>query len=79
MRDTDYTYRFLSGMNITTMWDAGLMYDARGAAMGAKFRWKGVNVVLGPRMNLARNWEGAGWFLAGAHIVNNILDIQSEG
>ncbi|KZP19075.1 glycoside hydrolase family 3 protein, partial [Athelia psychrophila] len=86
VRDADYTSLFPSGMNVAMTWDAGLMYQ-RGAAMGAEFRGKGVNVALGPMMNLARNaaagrnWEGAGAdpFLAGVHAVNNILGIQSEG
>lgn len=67
-------------------WDKGLML-ARGQAMGAEFRGKGVNVALGPMMNLARNaaagrnWEGAGAdpFLSGVHASLNVQGIQSQG
>ncbi|KZP14752.1 glycoside hydrolase family 3 protein [Athelia psychrophila] len=86
LRDADYVSLFPAGMNVAMTWDAGLMY-ARGAAMGSEFRGKGVNVALGPMMNLARNaaagrnWEGAGAdpFLTGVHAANNILGIQSKG
>lgn len=44
VRNTDYTSLFPSGMNIAATFDRGLMY-ARGAAMGAEFRGKGVNVA----------------------------------
>jgi beta-glucosidase len=45
--------------------DSDLM-RAQGVAMGEEFTGKGINVALGPAMNLARapaagrNWEGAG-------------------
>ncbi|KZP21413.1 glycoside hydrolase family 3 protein [Athelia psychrophila] len=82
----DYTSVFPSGMNAAMTWDADLMH-ARGAAMGAEFRGKGINVALGPMMNLARNaaagrnWEGAGAdpFLAGVHAAHTIRGIQSNG
>ncbi|KAF7967192.1 hypothetical protein HWV62_35592 [Athelia sp. TMB] len=48
-------------------------------AMGAKFRGKGVNVALGPMMNLARNGAGADPFLMGVHAAHNIVGMQSEG
>ncbi|KZP08821.1 glycoside hydrolase family 3 protein [Athelia psychrophila] len=86
VRGADYASAFPAGMNAAMTWDAGLMY-ARGAAMGAEFRGKGVNVALGPMMNLARNaaggrnWEGGGAdpFLAGVHAAKNILGMQSAG
>ncbi|KAF7973535.1 hypothetical protein HWV62_14970 [Athelia sp. TMB] len=86
VRDTDYASLFPSGMNVAMTWDASLML-ARGQAMGAEFRGKGVNVALGPMMNLARNaaagrnWEGAGAdpFLAGVHAAQNIVGMQSQG
>ncbi|KAF7966075.1 hypothetical protein HWV62_40216 [Athelia sp. TMB] len=85
VRDTDYASLFPSGMNVAMTWDASLML-ARGQAMGAEFRGKGVNVALGPMMNLARNaaagrnWEGAGAdpFLAGVHAAQNIVGMQSQ-
>ncbi|KAF7966462.1 hypothetical protein HWV62_38330, partial [Athelia sp. TMB] len=86
VRDTDYASLFPSGMNVAMTWDAALMLQ-RGQAMGAEFRGKGVNVALGPMMNLARNaaagrnWEGAGAdpFLAGVHAAQNIVGMQSQG
>ncbi|KAF7973527.1 hypothetical protein HWV62_14954 [Athelia sp. TMB] len=86
VRQTDFASLFPSGMNIAMTWDASLMLQ-RGQAMGAEFRGKGVNVALGPMMNLARNaaagrnWEGAGAdpFLAGVHAAQNIIGIQSQG
>ena len=36
-------------------WDRNLTFQ-RGAAMGAEFRGKGVNVALGPMMNMV--WPG---------------------
>ncbi|KII87356.1 glycoside hydrolase family 3 protein [Plicaturopsis crispa FD-325 SS-3] len=86
VRDADFTSVFPAGVNIAATWDAGLMW-ARGAAMGAEYRGKGVNVALGPMMNLARNaaggrnWEGGGAdpFLSGVHAAQNIEGIQSQG
>lgn len=43
---TDGNSVFPSGMNTAMTWDAELMYK-RGAAMGAEFAGKGVNVALG--------------------------------
>ncbi|KAF7359758.1 Beta-glucosidase [Mycena venus] len=60
-----YVGAFPSGINATATWDVGLI-EARGKAMGAEFRRKGVNVALGPMMNMGRqatagrNWEGFG-------------------
>lgn len=56
---------FPAGVNVASTFDAALMHK-RGSAMGQEFRDKGVNVALGPGMNLARaglagrNWEFAG-------------------
>ncbi|KIM83540.1 glycoside hydrolase family 3 protein [Piloderma croceum F 1598] len=86
VRDTDYASVFPSAVNVATTWDKNLMLK-RGTAMGAEFRGKGVNVALGPMMNLARdvaagrNWEGGGAdpFLSGVHASQNIQGIQSQG
>ncbi|KAF8753960.1 Glycosyl hydrolase family 3 C-terminal domain [Rhizoctonia solani] len=59
---------------------------ARGG-FGEEFRGKGVNVALGPAMNLARvaaggrNWEGFGAdpYLSGEAAYETILGIQSTG
>jgi beta-glucosidase len=86
VRDTDYASVFPAAITVASTWDANL-YEQRGVAMGAEFRGKGVNVALGPMMNLARapeagrNWEGAGAdpFLQGVHASANIKGIQSQG
>ncbi|KIM73689.1 glycoside hydrolase family 3 protein [Piloderma croceum F 1598] len=86
VRLTDYASLFPAGVNIAATWDKGLM-KKRGEAMGEEFRGKGVNVALGPMMNLARNaaagrnWEGGGAdpFLSGVHASMNVEGIQSKG
>ncbi|KAL8292699.1 hypothetical protein RQP46_001311 [Phenoliferia psychrophenolica] len=68
VRFADFTSAFPAGINAAATWDKGLI-KKRGAAMGAEHRGKGVNVALGPMMNLGRvaaggrNWEGAGYLL----------------
>lgn len=55
--------------------------------MGEEFRKKGVNVQLGPGMNLhrsaaaGRNWEmgGADPYLSGESAYHTIKGIQSQG
>ena len=55
--------------------------------MGQEHRGKGVNVVLGPMMNMGRvaqggrNWEGFGAdpFLAGEAAYETILGMQQSG
>lgn len=54
---------YRSEINVAATFNRTLM-RARGAALGAEFRGKGVHVALGPMMNLVRapaagrNWEG---------------------
>ncbi|KAG5648138.1 hypothetical protein DXG03_006092 [Asterophora parasitica] len=58
-----------------------------GAAMGAEFRGKGVQVALGPMMNIqrapaaGRNWEGFGGdpYLSGEASFEVINGMQSQG
>ena len=69
-----------------TRWNRVLL-RARGLAMGEEFRGKGVNIALGPMMNLGRvaqggrNWEGFGAdpFLAGESAYETILGLQKAG
>lgn len=49
MRNTDRVSAFPAGINAAASFDRALM-RARGAAMGAEFRAKGVHVQLGPMM-----------------------------
>ncbi|KAH9921655.1 beta-glucosidase [Fomitopsis serialis] len=82
--------------NLNTVFPAGIMTAAtwnrtamrlRGQQMGEEFRGKGVNVQLGPMMNMGRvaqggrNWEGFGTdaFLSGEAAYETTLGIQSAG
>ncbi|KAF7358310.1 Beta-glucosidase [Mycena venus] len=77
---------FPAGINAAATWDTALI-EARGKAMGAEFRGKGVNVALGPMTNMGRqaaagrNWEGFGAdpFLSGVATAATINGIQSNG
>jgi len=59
----------------------------RGIAMGAEHSGKGVNVALGPMMNMGRNamggrnWEGFGAdpYLTGESAYETILGMQESG
>ena len=63
------------------------MIRLRGYYMGMEHRGKGVNIVLGPMMNIGRvpqggrNWEGFGAdpFLGGEAAYETILGIQQAG
>jgi beta-glucosidase-like glycosyl hydrolase len=67
-------------------WKRSLL-RARGVAMGQEHVGKGVNIALGPMMNIGRiaqggrNWEGFGAdpFLAGVGAYETILGMQSAG
>lgn len=86
VRFTDFVTAFPAGINVATTWSRALM-RLRGASMGSEFVGKGVNVALGPMMNLGRvaeggrNWEGFGAdpFLAGEGAYETILGVQSAG
>jgi beta-glucosidase len=60
---------------------------ARGLALGQEFKGKGVNIALGPMMNMGRvgqggrNWEGFGAdpFLTGESAYETILGLQNGG
>jgi beta-glucosidase-like glycosyl hydrolase len=64
VRDTDYNSVFSSGQTVAATFDRDLIY-ARGYAMGAEHKAKGVTVQLGPVAGPlgrspegGRNWEG---------------------
>ena len=65
VRFTDFVTAFPAGITTASTWRRDLM-RARGEAMGAEFKGKGVHVALGPMMNMGRiaqggrNWEGFG-------------------
>ncbi|KAF8602046.1 beta-glucosidase [Ceratobasidium sp. AG-I] len=86
VRLTDRVSAFTAGINAGATWDRDLI-RARGVALGQEFRGKGVNVALGPMMNLGRvaaggrNWEGFGAdpYLTGEAAYETILGMQSTG
>ncbi|KII93354.1 glycoside hydrolase family 3 protein [Plicaturopsis crispa FD-325 SS-3] len=86
VRNVDLNSVFPAGINAAATWNRS-MIRARGEAMGAEFRGKGINVQLGPDMNLmrtpqgGRNWEGFGGdsYLQGEAAYETIMGIQSQG
>jgi len=86
VRFGDFASAFPAGINAAMTWDKDLI-KARGVAMGQEHRGKGVNVQLGPMMNMGRNaaagrnWEGFGAdpFLTGVSSALTIEGIQSAG
>nr|AFK65507.1 beta glucosidase [Glaciozyma antarctica] len=86
VRFADFVSAFSAGINAAATWDKNLI-RRRGVAMGKEFRGKGVNVALGPMMNMGRapaagrNWEGFGAdpYLTGVASVETIEGTQSQG
>lgn len=87
VRDTDFNSVFPAGVNVAATWDRGLAY-ARGQAMGAEHRGKGVDAQLGPVAGPlgrspegGRNWEGFSPdpVLTGVMFAQTIQGIQSSG
>ncbi|CAF1356554.1 unnamed protein product [Rotaria sordida] len=81
-----YSTAFVPGIHIAASWDQDLFYK-RGAAIGKEFQGKGVNVILGPMINIdrnarhGRNWEGFGSdpYLSGENSFYYIQGIQDQG
>ncbi|KAJ3008484.1 UNVERIFIED_CONTAM: hypothetical protein HDU68_003096 [Siphonaria sp. JEL0065] len=77
---------FPSGLNVAATFDKNLM-EEYGRAMGKEFRELGVNIQLGPAVNLmrapaaGRNWEGPGGdpYLASISSSRIVRGIQSNG
>ncbi|KAF5356831.1 hypothetical protein D9756_006600 [Leucocoprinus leucothites] len=86
VRLTDFVTGFPTGINTAATFNRRLI-RARGLAMGQEHVGKGVNVALGPMMNLGRvaeggrNWEGFGAdpYLAGEVAYETILGMQQGG
>ncbi|KAF8346564.1 glycoside hydrolase family 3 protein [Amanita rubescens] len=86
VRAADRVTTFPAGINAATTFNRK-MIRLRGYYMGMEHRGKGVNIVLGPMMNIGRvpqggrNWEGFGAdpFLAGEAAYETILGIQQAG
>ncbi|TKX26903.1 putative beta-glucosidase M-1 [Elsinoe australis] len=87
VRGTDFVSGFPSGLHMGTSWNRELEH-ARATALGAEFKAKGVNVLLGPvvgplgRIALGgRNWEGFSNdpYLSGALVHETVTGAQSSG
>ncbi|KAH9010565.1 glycoside hydrolase superfamily, partial [Lactarius pseudohatsudake] len=86
VRFADFATVFPAAINAATTWKRSLI-RARGLAMGQEHVGKGVNIALGPMMNLGRiaqggrNWEGFGAdpFLASVGAYETIIGMQSAG
>ncbi|OJT07008.1 hypothetical protein TRAPUB_2138 [Trametes pubescens] len=86
VRGTDFVTVFPTGLSAAATWQRALI-RARGLAIGQEFKGKGVEVALGPMMNLGRiaqggrNWEGFGAdpFLSGEAAYETILGMQAAG
>jgi len=84
VRLADFVTAFPAAINAASTWRRSLI-RALGVAMGQEHVGKGVNVALGPMMNIGRiaqggrNWEGFGAdpFLAGVGAYETILGMQS--
>ncbi|KAJ7475177.1 glycoside hydrolase family 3 protein [Mycena galericulata] len=86
IRFADFVTAFPTGINAAATWNRKLI-RRRGLFMGREHVGKGVNVALGPMMNIGRNaqggrnWEGFGAdpFLAGEAAYETILGMQEGG
>ena len=86
VRAVDFTTAFPAGINAAASFNRRLI-RLRGLYMGREHVGKGVNIALGPMMNMGRvaeggrNWEGFGAdpFLAGEAAYETILGMQQGG
>ncbi|CAA7264064.1 unnamed protein product [Cyclocybe aegerita] len=86
VRLADYVTAFPAGINAAASFNRHLM-RRRGLYIGREHVGKGVNIALGPMMNMVRvpqagrNWEsfGADPFLAGEAAYETILGMQEGG
>ena len=86
VRFLNFVTAFPAGITVASTWNRTL-FRLRGQAMGAEFRGKGINVALGPVMNMGRNpqggrnWEafGADPFLTGEAAYETVLGLQEAG
>ena len=86
VRAVNLVTAFPAGITVASTWNRTLL-RLRGQAMGAEFRGKGINVALGPVMNMGRhpqggrNWEsfGADPYLTGESAYETVLGVQQAG
>ncbi|KAJ3345069.1 hypothetical protein HDU91_007475 [Kappamyces sp. JEL0680] len=77
---------FSASINVAATFDRDIFLQ-HGVAMGEEFRGKGINVALGPMMNIGRvaaggrNWEGQGGdpYLAAESARLQVRGLQSQG
>lgn len=82
----DFVTAFPAGINAAASFNRRLI-RLRGLYMGREHTGKGVNIALGPMMNMGRvaeggrNWEGFGAdpFLTGEAAYETILGLQQGG
>ncbi|KAH6904389.1 cellulose-binding beta-glucosidase [Coprinopsis sp. MPI-PUGE-AT-0042] len=84
VRFADYVSVFPNGINAAASWNRRLIRE-RGLLMGREFKGKGVNVALGPMMNMGRvpqggrNWEGFGADLSSLACAKHLVaSIEQE-
>ncbi|KAL0090753.1 glycoside hydrolase superfamily [Phycomyces blakesleeanus] len=86
VRFADFVSSGVAGINAAASFDRKAIRN-RGQYMGREFRDKGINVQLGPSMNMMRTpesgraWEAFGEdpYLAGVASAETIIGIQSQG
>ncbi|KAK7047548.1 hypothetical protein VNI00_006315 [Paramarasmius palmivorus] len=86
VRLADFVTSFSTGINVAATFNRTLIRE-RGLFMGLEHKNKGVNIALGPMMNIlrvpraGRNFEGFGAdpFLAGEAAYETILGMQQGG
>ncbi|KAK9855329.1 hypothetical protein MYU51_002765 [Penicillium brevicompactum] len=87
-RGTDYVSSWPSGIHVGARYGHSSVRLFRGAHMGAEFRRKGVNLLLGPVVGPlgrvvegGRNWEGFSTdpYLTGALAYETVVGVQSSG
>ncbi|KAJ3761700.1 glycoside hydrolase family 3 protein [Lentinula raphanica] len=86
VRLADYITAFPPGINTAATFNRSLI-RTRGLFMGTEFKGKGVNIALGPMMNMlrvpaaGRNFEGFGAdpFLSGEAAYETVLGMQQGG
>ncbi|KOS13956.1 beta-glucosidase [Malassezia pachydermatis] len=86
LRGVDLATAFPPAITAAATFSKQLMYE-RGVALAEEFRDKGVNVFLGPMINVirapaaGRNWEGFGAdpYVNGEGAYQTVLGVQSKG
>ncbi|TPX17584.1 uncharacterized protein E0L32_012118 [Thyridium curvatum] len=87
LRMTDFVSSFPSGIHVGSSWNRGLA-RRRAREMGAEFKRKGVNVLLGPVVGPlgrtvlgGRNWEGFSVdpYLSGQFAFETVTGVQAVG